>query len=252
MSHGRLRCCSPFFETLYNIGRWRPEQPAVGEIRRSLWVWCVVKNLILAVALIFTPLVTKAQIMRDGALDARIQQFEDRVALTSNPDPHSADSAVYRAVLDSVSVSQGGTQLGQLVVIASTFTVQSPDLELDKMPGVDSAAVSDFDKRNSESHSLRYLSLPDLSLPIVLVSRHVLQSFLHNGPEPYWREFYRRYPGSSGSISFSSIGYSADGKLALLVLDEACGSLCDTVSNVVVKREHGHWRVVVIRIKEMS
>ena len=94
------------------------------------------KNLILAVALIFTPLVAKAQIMRDGALDARIQQLEDRVALTSSPDPHSADSAVYRAVLDSVSVLQGGTQLSQLAVIASTFTAQSQDLELDKMLGV--------------------------------------------------------------------------------------------------------------------
>jgi hypothetical protein len=169
----------------------------------------------------------------------------------SKPDPHS-DPAVYRAVLDSMTFPQGGNRPTQLVVIDSTLTVQSQDLELDKLPGVDSAAISDFQKRNSESHSLRYLSSPELSVPIVLVSRQTLQSFLHNGPEPYWSEFYRRYPGSNGSISFSSIGYGADGNVALLVVEQGCGSLCGALSNVVVKRERGRWRVAVIRITEMS
>ena len=170
----------------------------------------------------------------------------------SKTDVHSTDPAVYRAVLDSISVPRGGKRPTQLVVIDSTVTVQSQDLELDKLPGVDSAAISDFQKRNSESRSLRYLSLPDLSVPIVLVSRQTLQSFLHNGPEPYWSEFYRRYPGSNGEISFSSIGYSADGNVALLVLDQGCGSLCGALSNVVVRRERGRWRVAVIQIKVIS
>jgi hypothetical protein len=171
----------------------------------------------------------------------------------SKADPHSADPAVYRAVLDSMSVSQGGNRATQLVVIDSTLTVQSQDIgEFYKLPGVDSAAVSDFQKRNGEPHSLRYLSSPDLSLPIVLVSRQTLQSFLHNGPEPYWREFYRRYPGSNGSISFSTIGYGADGNVALLVAERGCGSLCGALSNVVVKRERARWRVAVIKITVMS
>jgi len=170
----------------------------------------------------------------------------------SKTDPHSADPAVYRAVLDSMSGPQGGRRPTRLVVIDSTFTAQPQDLELDKLPGVDSAAIADFKKRNSESHSLRYLSSLDLSIPIVLVSRETLQSFLHNGPEAYWSEFYRRYPGSRGEISFSSIGYSADGNLALLVLDRGCGSLCGEISDVVVRRERGRWRVAVIEIKVAS
>src|SRR5450759_985565 len=170
----------------------------------------------------------------------------------SKPDLHSADPAVYRAVLDSISIPQGGNRPTQLVVIDSTFTIQPQDLELDKLPGVDSAAIADFQKRNSESHSLRYLSSPDISVPIVLVSRETLQSFLHNGPEPYWSEFYRRYPGSHGDISFSSIGYNADGNVALLVVDQGCGSFCGALSNVVVTRERGRWHVAVIRITEES
>ena len=172
--------------------------------------------------------------------------------LASTPDRHSADPAVYRAVFDSISAPQGGKRPTQLVVIDSTLTVQAQDLELDKSPGIDSATISDFQTRNSESRSLSYLLSPDLSIPVVLVSRQTLQSFLHNGPEPYWSEFYRRYPGSNGSISFSSIGYSANGDVALLVVEQGCGSLCGALSNVVVRRERGRWRVAVIQIKVIS
>ena len=171
---------------------------------------------------------------------------------TPKPDLHSADPAVYRAVLDSMSAPQGAKRLTQLVVIDSTFTVQPQDLEWDKLPGVDSVAISDLEKRNSESYSLESLSSRDLSIPIVLVSRQTLDSFLHNGPEPYWREFYRRYPGSNGSISFSSIGYSADGNVALLVVDQSCATFCGALSNVVVKRKRGGWRVAVIQIRIVS
>ena len=176
-----------------------------------------------------------------------------QVRFVSAPDLHSADPAVYRAVLDSMYVPQGANRPTQLVLIDSTFTIQPQGLEeLYKLPGVDSAAVSEFQKRNSESHSLKYLSSADFSPPVVLVSRQTLQSFLHNGPDAYWSEFYRRYPGSGGSISFSSIGYSADRSVALLMVDQGCGTLCGAGSNVVVKREGGRWRVAIIQITVVS
>lgn len=110
------------------------------------------------------------------------------------PDRHSADAAVYRAVLDSVIVA-ARPRPTQLVVIDSTYTGRWQDAVVSGLPGVDSGVVTDFDERNRESHSLEYLATPDISVPVVLVSRHTLQSFLTNGPEPYWSEFYRRYPG---------------------------------------------------------
>jgi hypothetical protein len=170
----------------------------------------------------------------------------------SAPDVHSADPAVYRVVLDSIASPERGRRPTQLVVIDSTLTVQPQGLELDKMPGVDAASIVDFEKRNNESRSLRYLSSLTISVPIVLVTQKSLQSFLHNGPEPYWSEFYRRYPGSNGSIAFSSIGYSADGNVAVLVVEQGCGSLCGALSNVVAKREGARWHVTAIEIKIVS
>jgi hypothetical protein len=120
------------------------------------------------------------------------------------------------------------------------------------MPGVDSASIVDFGNRNSQSRSLRYLSSQESSVPIVLVTRESLEALLSNDPEAYWKEFYRRYPGSQGSIAFSSIGYGADGNVAVLVVEDGCGSFCGALSNVVVKREGGRWRVTAIQIKIMS
>ena len=170
----------------------------------------------------------------------------------SAPDVHSADAAVYLAVLDTISLPENGPRPTQLVVIDSTLTGHAQDFELDKMPGVDSTTIIDFEKRNTESRSLRYLSSEDISVPLVLVTRQKLNSFLHNGPEAYWGEFYRRYPGSHGSIAFSSISYSADGNVAVLIVDQGCGTLCGSLSNVVAKREGGRWRVIAFQIKIMS
>lgn len=172
--------------------------------------------------------------------------------LTSKHDPHSEDPAIYRAVLDSLPLGQAGRRPTRFVVVDSTFTIRSEDLDLEKSPGVDSAAISDFQRRNRESRSLTYLSSLDLSVPIVLINRDALKSFLVNGPEAYWNEFYRKYPGSEGSFAFSSIGYSADGNTAVLAVERGCGSLCGALSSVVVKRERGRWRVALIRILIMS
>ena len=167
-------------------------------------------------------------------------------------DVPSADPDVYRAVLDSIASAERGRRPTRLVVSDSTFTVQPQELELDKMPGVDGASIADFARRNNDSRSLRYLSSLNTSVPIVLVSRKTLESFLGNGPEAYWSAFYHKYPGSNGSIAFSSIGYSADASVAVLVVETGCGSLCGALSNVVAKREGRRWHVTAIEIKIIS
>jgi hypothetical protein len=168
-------------------------------------------------------------------------------------DVHSSDQAVYRAVLDSMFVPRTTARVTQLVILDSTSTLRRENLvpgvfrDLYRLPEVDSAAVHDFEARNLEAHSLKYL--PDLRLgfPIVLVNRASLRSLPRGDPDKYWSQFYQKYPGASGSISFSAIGYGANGNVALLMVDQGCGSLCGAGYNVVVKREGSRWRVVAVQ-----
>ena len=160
---------------------------------------------------------------------------------------------MYRAVLDSMFIPHRSNRITQLVILDSTSTLRRENLVpgvfrvLHQLPGVDSAAIEDFETRNLEPHSLKYLPTLGLNFPIVLVTRESLRTLPREDPDTYWDAFYKRYPGSSGSISFSAIGYGANGSIALLMVDQGCGSLCGAGHNVVVKREGGRWRLITIQ-----
>jgi hypothetical protein len=166
---------------------------------------------------------------------------------------HSADSAVYRAVLDSMFIPHSVNSITRLVIRDSTSSFQpenpGPDAftDLYRLPEVDSAAVRDFARRNRQPQSLRYLSTLGLRVPVVLINADSLRGLNRTNPDKFWSGFYSRYPGAGGTISLHSIGYGAKGTIAVLIVDQGCGSLCGGGYNIVVKRERGRWRVLAIQ-----
>ena len=164
----------------------------------------------------------------------------------------TSDLDVYRAVLDSMFVPRLGGRITRLVVKDSTAVRRREELVggviegLFRLPGVDSTAVRDFEARNRRALSLKALGQFELSVHIVLVNDQTL-SDLPQDAAKYWGEFYRRYPGSSGHIAFSAIGYSADGSLAVLMIDRGCGMLCGNGYIVSVRRSGGRWRIANIQ-----
>jgi len=66
-----------------------------------------------------------------------------------------------------------------------------------------------------------------------------------------WKDFYKRYPKSSGHWSFSPVGYDTRGSEALVYVGHHCGGLCGTGHLVLLAKENGHWIVknrVMLRI----
>ena len=174
----------------------------------------------------------------------------------------SADLAVYRAVLDSMFVKAAPSGIVQLVVLdkTSVFTratyVGSVFDGFYQLPGVDTAAVRDFEAQSRVTHSLESLARLALRIPIKLVSVETLKSLLsqppdssiqHLDPDMYWKRFYKQYPGSLGQISLSAIGYNAKGDWAILMVDQGCGSLCGNGYMVSVRRTGGEWRIANIQ-----
>ncbi|HEY4733069.1 MAG TPA: hypothetical protein VIH53_00830 [Gemmatimonadaceae bacterium] len=168
-------------------------------------------------------------------------------------DVHSEDPAVYRAVLDSIFIAHNSDRVHQLVILDSTSSFRRENLvpggfrDLFELQEVDSTAVHNFEIRNLEAHSLKYLATVALPVPVTLVTHESLRSLPRENPDKYWTEFYKRYPRAGGEIRLYGIGYSANGNIALLMVDHSCGSLCGGGYNVVAKRLGGRWRVIVVQ-----
>jgi hypothetical protein len=58
-----------------------------------------------------------------------------------------------------------------------------------------------------------------------------------------WEEFYRRYPDSNGTISFSRIGYSKDKTRAMVELGNMYASLGGEGRIIFLKFENNQWKI---------
>jgi hypothetical protein len=58
-----------------------------------------------------------------------------------------------------------------------------------------------------------------------------------------WEEFYRRYPDSNGTISFSRIGYSKDKTQAMVEMGNMYASLGGEGRMIFLKSENNEWKI---------
>lgn len=56
-----------------------------------------------------------------------------------------------------------------------------------------------------------------------------------------WLDFYKQYPGSSGIVTWSRVGFNADGTQAIFYYEKACGGLCGGGNYVVMEKRDGGW-----------
>jgi hypothetical protein len=64
-----------------------------------------------------------------------------------------------------------------------------------------------------------------------------------DSPRSYWQAFYRRFPGSSGYIELSRVGFSRDGNTAMILIEYGCGALCGGTIYAVLERRSGKWHI---------
>lgn len=64
-------------------------------------------------------------------------------------------------------------------------------------------------------------------------------TFLQKGQPPA-----KRFPGASGIISFSKVGFDSHLKEAIVATSFVCGGLCGHGSRFVLRKGHGRWEVV--------
>lgn len=172
----------------------------------------------------------------------------------TSPVLRSHDQAVYQAVLDSLFVRGAPSGITQLIFRSRTSVHRGGAGVFEhfyRLPGVDTAVVRDLEARSRAPHSLGLLRSLRLRIPVVLAEDQGLNS-LPSDLDHHWSEFYRRYAGSSGLISLSSIGYDPRFEVAILMVYQECGVACGNGYLVALRRVGDTWRIVATEATPVS
>jgi len=174
-----------------------------------------------------------------------------RTSDDSAPD----EEAVYAAVLDSLFVKSSGP----IVVRRHTSSNISRERlveeywdALGKVPGVTSAMVADFEKRNASPRALT--DLPTVRVRVLFAEAATLDSLPRRSdiPQPrgspivpnYWSALRERFDGARVLVTLTRPGFSRDGTEAVLDVGYRCGHLCGTGHIVTLRRSRTGWTVV--------
>jgi len=109
-----------------------------------------------------------------------------------------------------------------------------------KDPALQQSALDAFRKVNAQQAFFRR-SL-HLAIEYELVSSAQLEPIFcyHCG---FWPAYYKQFPGSQGLLTFSGVGFSADGTQAFFYFSNRCEGLCGTGDYVVMQKHDGRWVV---------
>jgi hypothetical protein len=103
--------------------------------------------------------------------------------------------------------------------------------------------IEDFLAKNKENAQIEK-KFPT-NIPYTLISIEQLKEFFayeYDGKMD-WEAFYTKYPKSGGVFTFSRVGFSQDGKQALIFITNWCKTLCGTGEYYFLKKENGEWKV---------
>jgi hypothetical protein len=107
-----------------------------------------------------------------------------------------------------------------------------------KVPALKRTTIDAFREVNKQQVSVQHSF--HFSFDYELVDAIQLDLIFKNGD---WPAYYKRFPGSPGILTFSRVGFSADGTQALFFLTNKCGGLCGTGMYVVMEKRNGRWMV---------
>ena len=163
-----------------------------------------------------------------------------KATITPSPDIEAEEYAVYSALIQQNPI---GYNLGSCFAIREN-TMADLDLferTLENVHKLPSSLVDSFRSRNAASYTLDPTNL-DIEQDYVRMPQEDFdQLFLRKGAR--WTDFEARYPGASGFVLFSRVGFNADADEALADMGYRCGELCGAGGLYLLVKEDGNWKV---------
>ena len=191
------------------------------------------------------------EISRGAAITAALLMLTGVAPLTGQTDRND-DISIYAAVAKIV-ISEARDSLIVVSHATNPSLGRIPRLinNTPHTPGaVDHPMALDFQDANAVARPVPPFALKGVVIRAVpdsiveLLGRIIRLSGRRQGnPEGYWAEFNRRFPGATGLLSVSGIGYSRDGREAVVVADFSCGVLCGRGKVALLQKQGGVWMV---------
>lgn len=162
-----------------------------------------------------------------------------RATVTPPPDFEAEEYAIYSALVRQNPI---GYNLGSSFVLREQTVVDLDMFErtLENVHKLPSSLVDSYRSRNAVSYTLG----PNLDVEqdYVLMSQEVFDEIFRKKGS-LWTAFETKYPGASGFITFSRVGFNADGDEALALMGYRCGDLCGAGGLYLLVKEDGNWKV---------
>ena len=184
------------------------------------------------------------------------KQVEARKLITDPRAVAAAEDEVYEAVVRHVYVpNQRSGSATQLVFSSTLDTYLCPGvdkktcvdgvrLELKGAAdgGIRPGTIDDFIKRSQAPGALSNTFRTDL--PRAFVAPDSLYFDIVPIEKNDQKSLYESFPGASGIISFSHVGFDSTLHEAIVSTSIVCGSLCGTGRRYVLRKKWGKWEVV--------
>ena len=162
-----------------------------------------------------------------------------KATVTPSPNIETEEYAVYSALVRQNPI---GYNLGSSFVVREN-TVADLDMferTLENVRKLPSSLVDSYRSRNTASYTLsRDL---DIEQDYAMMPQKVFDEILRT-KGAQWTDFQAKYPGASGFVVFSRVGFNADGDEAMASIGYRCGDLCGAGGLYILVKEDGNWKV---------
>jgi hypothetical protein len=162
-----------------------------------------------------------------------------KATVTPSPKIEAEEYAVYSALIRQNPI---GYNLGSFFVVRQNTTADLGMFErtLENVHKLPSSLMDSYRSRNAASYKLS----PNLDIEqdYIMMPQQVFDEILLKKGSR-WTDFEAKYPGASGFVAFSRVGFNAGGDEAIASMGYRCGDLCGAGGLYVLVNEDGNWKV---------
>jgi hypothetical protein len=157
----------------------------------------------------------------------------------------SEEQSVYETVLKHHLSEFHSNQPKFLVIRENTAkNIQSVDdyweYLHEQFPFISPQTLEDCKTKNKVPKKLKRF---ESSIDYVFLGEKDLEEIFKAGTDG-WQNFYKRYPGSSGFIALSQIGFNKTMDQALVFITDVCGMECGVGRYILLQRNSEGWQVI--------